>query len=241
MAATCKTEGVLGHYHCDACNDDYLEKAADAAALSAEALKIQIDKTNHTGGSELKNQAVASCTAEGYTGDVCCIGCGTVLAAGSKTPIVHDLKKVEAKAATHSAEGNAEHYTCEKCSKLFNDEKASKELAAADIAVAKQAHVYGIQYDTNNHWKACECGDTLEPEAHTFDKWVTVKEATKETEGSKERACTVCGFKQTEKIEVLSTTPFTGDTNPIFLWIALVAVSAVAVVILFVVKKKTQA
>ena len=50
---------------------------------------------------------------------------------------VHKLTKTEAKAATYTAEGNIEYYTCSVCSKIFADAKGEKAITAADTVTAK--------------------------------------------------------------------------------------------------------
>ena len=57
----------------------------------------------------------------------------------------------------------------------------------------------------------CECGDTyndseVDAKGHSYGEWVVVKEATEEAAGSKERACSVCGNKETETIAKLDHT-----------------------------------
>ena len=49
----------------------------------------------------------------------------------------HQLKKVEAKAATQTEEGNIEYYQCPSCGKLFKDAEAKEEIQAEDIVIAK--------------------------------------------------------------------------------------------------------
>ena len=48
---------------------------------------------------------------------------------------VHDLKHVEAKAATAEADGNIEYWYCEGCDKYFSDAAATKEIQKADTVV----------------------------------------------------------------------------------------------------------
>ena len=60
--------------------------------------------------------------------------------------------------------------------------------------------------DGTYHWHASTCEHTTEVSdkaKHTFGNWTTTKEATEEAEGSKERTCTVCGYKTTEVIPKL--------------------------------------
>lgn len=74
-----------------------------------------------------------------------------------------------------------------------------------EIPVIGHEHAYGEEYqsDKENHWKACECGDVVEKESHTFDEWVVTKEATKTEAGSQERACQVCGYKDVQEIPIV--------------------------------------
>ena len=62
--------------------------------------------------------------------------------------------------------------------------------------------------DGTYHWHAATCGHevTEGKAAHSFGDWTTTKEATEEAEGSKERTCTVCGYKATEVISKLDHT-----------------------------------
>ena len=63
--------------------------------------------------------------------------------------------------------------------------------------------------DETNHWHAATCGHTTEVSGkaeHSFGEWTVTKEATEEAEGSRERTCTVCGYKATEAIEKLAHT-----------------------------------
>ena len=63
--------------------------------------------------------------------------------------------------------------------------------------------------DETNHWHAATCEHTTEVSEkaeHKFGDWTTTKEATEESEGSKERICTVCGYTATEAIEKLAHT-----------------------------------
>ena len=49
----------------------------------------------------------------------------------------HFLKKTEAKAATETAEGNIEYWTCRYCSKIFKDDEGKTEIKQADTVIPK--------------------------------------------------------------------------------------------------------
>lgn len=53
---------------------------------SKEVENLEIDLTNHTGGTETKNQISPTSTAAGYTGDTYCKACGTKISSGTSIP-----------------------------------------------------------------------------------------------------------------------------------------------------------
>ena len=64
-AATCKAPA-----NCSICGQPYGEK----------------NPSNHTGGTEVRNQKEATTTTEGYTGDTYCLGCSEKIASGTVIP-----------------------------------------------------------------------------------------------------------------------------------------------------------
>jgi len=65
--ATCKDKAV-----CEVCKVAYGE----------------VNRTNHTGGTEIKNAKEATTTETGYTGDTYCLGCGEKIASGEVIPVI---------------------------------------------------------------------------------------------------------------------------------------------------------
>lgn len=118
-------------------------------------------------------------------------------------------------------------------------------------------HSYGADWksDADNHWHECPCGDKKDTAAHTF-KWVIDKEATATTRGSKHEECTVCGYKKaaveipatgsaakpTDQTDNFgkTTSPKTGDSSNLVLWIALLFISGGAVIGTTVVSRKKK-
>ena len=104
------------------------------------------------------------------------------------------------KEATEEAEGSRER-SCTVC-----------EYTATEV-IEKLAHTHKFATDwtkdETHHWYAATCEHTTEVSekaAHTFGDWITTKSATEESEGTKERSCTVCGYTATEAIEKLAHT-----------------------------------
>ena len=72
--------------------------------------------------------------------------------------------------------------------------------------IEMKAHSYGEtwKYDATNHWKECDvCSNKTEIAAHDLGEWKVVTEATYQAEGSKERACKTCDYKENAKIDKL--------------------------------------
>lgn len=81
----------------------------------------EFDATNHTGETEVKNVAEATCTENGYTGDTCCKDCGAVLEQG---------KVIEAKCHVYTSAVTKEPtvtetgvltYTCANCGDTYTE------------------------------------------------------------------------------------------------------------------------
>ena len=147
--ATCKDKAV-----CEVCRQPYGE----------------LDKGNHAGGTEIKDAKDATCTENGYTGDTCCKGCGAKLESGTVIPAAGhkggtatckdkavcevcrqpygeldkgnhaDLKKVDAKKATYTKEGNITYWYCDGCGKYYSDAEATREITKPDTVIPKKTH-----------------------------------------------------------------------------------------------------
>lgn len=177
--ATCTSKAVY-YKSCSVCGEP-----------TTETIEMgESDNTNHTNEIEIKDAVAATCTTDGYSGDIYCKGCGEKLEDGKTISAGHD---------------------------------------------------YGMTYknDAENHWKECGCGDAIEKSAHTLSEWTVIKEASTTEKGSKERTCSVCGYKEVEELPVLAVvSPKTGDYNNLYLWIALLAISCLGVVEVVARKKR---
>ena len=71
-------------------------------------------------------------------------------------------------------------------------------------------HSYGAGWvsDASNHWHECACGQKSGTAAHTPGGWIVDLAATATTDGSRHRACTVCGY-----VTAAETIPATGEDH----------------------------
>ena len=103
------------------------------------------------------------------------------------------------------------YYSCANCG--HNDLYSRftyYEGGYAEHEISKHWHV-----DEETHWHGCSYCHEVDTDKgeHTFGKWVTVKEATKEEPGLKECSCTVCGFTKSETVKYKNPNKVDTDTT----------------------------
>ena len=110
------------------------------------------------------------------------------------------------------------------------------------------AHAYALKHDATHHWDECACKDVQNKELHKYGDWKVTKEATQTAKGEKEHTCTICGYTEKAEIAKLSssksttnvTTPSTGDSNPLAMWMTLLFAGAAVVLVTMVQSKKKK-
>ena len=183
--ATCTENGYTGDTYCKDCGDKLESgkvipaaghKGGTATCKDKAVCEVcqqpygELNKNNHTGGTEVKDAKDATCTENGYTGDTCCKGCGAKLESGKVIPAAGhkggtatckdkavcevcrqpygeldkgnhaDLKKVDAKKATYTKEGNITYWYCAGCGKYYSDAEATREITKADTVIPRKTH-----------------------------------------------------------------------------------------------------
>ena len=86
--ATCQVNGNIEYWHCDVCDGYFSDES-----LSKEITKDQIIVKAAGHYIVIKNAKEATCTEEGYTGDIVCKVCGEVTEKGTVVAqIAHSFK-----------------------------------------------------------------------------------------------------------------------------------------------------
>lgn len=230
--ATCTTDGVKAHEKC-ACGKLYINGKEVTKA------DLVIPATGHT--EKTVNVKEATCTTEGYTGDVVCSVCNATIKKGTTiAKLAHDWKWVIDKEAT-TEETGLKHEECSVCGEKRN------ENTVIDKVPEGHEHSYGDSWksDASNHWHECECGDIADSAAHTFD-WVVDKKATATEDGLKHQECTICGYaKAAVKIsatgDALDEVPQTGDPVVVPAVTMAVIVTLCGMAVFFLTKKRQAA
>lgn len=239
----------------------------------------------HEGTTELRGQSDATCTVDGYTGDVWCTNCKTQISTGTVAPATGHASATykEQIDSTCKTAGVKAHYHCNVCGQdILEKTVEAAPQTAEDLALPLDAenheggtelrgqvdagceagytgdvcclgcdavleagqsipaeHSYGdFSSDQDGHWKECACGSKAEEGEHTYGEWVTVKPAGQGVDGVKERACTACGYKQTNVIPA-EPIPETGDNGQMVLWLlVLIPMACLAMIVPVYNKKK---
>ncbi len=210
--ATCGAAGYTGNTYCNDCKKVVTygqtipatgAHTGGTATCCAKAVCSvcgtsygNVDSSNHDGGTEVRNEKVASCYESGYTGDTYCLGCDKKISNGSTIPATG------AHIPGEDVEYNDTHhwFSCSVvgCGNLV--EKALHEGGTATCVAKKECTVCGAEYgniDALNHagetevrnFKAASCFEN----GYTGDTY-----------------CLDCG----EKITTGKTTPTTGAHIP---------------------------
>ncbi len=123
------------------CNAEKKEEHVGGKATCASGAHCEIcgevygntDPDNHTGTQSVSGQKDASCTQDGYTGDIVCDDCGKTITKGSAIPAAHsyDQSKLHSDAQSHWHE-------CVVCGQKTNIEKHTY----SDYTVSADGHTH---------------------------------------------------------------------------------------------------
>lgn len=166
--ATCTEDGNSAYWKCERCSK-YFFDADGNDEIEKNSWIVKAKGHTWNNGIVTKEPTDSEDGEMTYT----CTVCGetkteTILAIG------HELKKVEANAATCTKEGNSAYWVCKSCGKYYSDAEGKYEIK-------------------ENEWIIPAAG-------HSWNDGEVTKEATCTEPGVKTFTCTVCGETKTEDI-----------------------------------------
>lgn len=206
VSATHEKDGNIAYWTCNNCGQYFKDAVAMKSITVAQTVisamghdySYQYNETNHwkicSCGSETEPVAhifqwvVDKEATESETGlkHEQCTACGykqnenTIIDKGKHQ---HILKKIEAKDATCTQDGNIEYYTCTSCSKIYEDATGGKEITLTSTVMEVTGHGdVLIQYNSEKHWNICTvCGEKVSgsEEPHI--------------DSNKDNSCDICG------------------------------------------------
>lgn len=199
-AATCKDKAIY-YKSCSVCRTKGTETFETG----------ELNPDNHVGDTYLVNEKAATCTQNGYTGDIYCKSCDKIISKGNEIPMgdhISDNKWTQTKAPTCTEQG-LEIQKCKDCGKTI-----------AEKTIPALGHNYGEWKVTTPatcmsegiETRTCHCGETetrtIPKSNHQAGEWIVTKEPTCVDNGEKVQKCTVCGeVIKTESISANGHTP----------------------------------
>lgn len=205
----------------------------------------------HGSGTHLDNVKAATCTEEGYTGDMLCNDCNSVMTKGTAiAKLDHDAMILNDKEATCSSEGYTGDNTCVSCGTVLQKGEAIPKTEHNVITVD------ALEATCTDSGKT---GDLICSECKVLVK--ASEDIPAIGHDYKDGTCTVCGHKDEtvtppETSDPNETTPpATGDdpnTTPsdpntpdtgssVWIWIVVAIVAAGACVTLIIIARKKRA
>ena len=230
--ATCTEEGYTGDTYCKDCgskiasgqkisktehtwNSGVITTSPTCVERGVKIYTCNICQTTRTEelpatgnhqNTELRNAKEATCTAEGYTGDIYCQDCGTKLQTGNA--IAKKAHTWDAGIVTKTAtctESGVKTYTCTLCKATKTEEvPATGNHEHTELRDAREATCAEDGYTGDLYCKDCgtklQTGKTIAKKAHTWDAGVITTPASCTEKGIKTYTCTSCGGTKTNEL-----------------------------------------
>lgn len=167
------------------------------------------DPNNHV-NTEIRNQKEATCTKEGYTGDLYCKDCNKRLQKGETIPKTdHKWDKGKVTTKPTCTDAGVKTYTCTVCKTTKTETiKATGHKWKKDETVAPTCTGQGYTlYVCQNDGSHTDKRDYKKALGHDWDDGVVTTPATCTENGVKTYTCTVCKTTRTEPIDKTEHTP----------------------------------
>ena len=175
VASTCKTAGHGAYTKCNECG----------AVIEGSDATLDLDPTNHEGGTEVKNAKPATCSEEGYTGDTVCKGCGATIKAGEP------IKTTAHTAGDWQSDSGAHWKECTVCKQVIGESESHdfEEKVLEEATTEKEGKKANV----------CKvCGYVDEDSVVPIPKLVSYD--VEQTEGKTEESAAVFDGKDAKKV-----------------------------------------
>ena len=244
VEATCDADGNIEYWFCENCGYAWLD---EACTLNTNLKSVILPATQHT--VEHVEAVAATCFEQGNIEYWYCTTCGYAWLDADCTlntnlkavilPVSHNVKHVEAVAPICDEDGNVEYWYCEDCGYAWLDEYLHLNtnlkavvLPAVGHTVEHVAAVAATCTKNGNieYWYCTDCGYAwLNAECNLNTNLKSVITPATGHTFNDDGICKVCGGSEAQ----------TGDSAMIITWIAVMALSAAAFVVM--VSKKRHA
>ncbi len=172
--------------------------------------------------TEVVDKKDATCTEEGYTGDIICADCGTELKKGEVIEkLAHTPEAVAGKEATCTETGLTEGSKCSVCGEVLKEQETTAALGHtwSEWTVVKEATT------EEAGMKERTCSVCSEKDTEVIPKLEDKPEQKPEDKPEQKPE-----DKPEQKPEDKPSAPVTGDTAPIFVWMMVAFAMAVSAV-----------
>ena len=161
-----------------------------------------LDSENHVGGTQVRNASAASCTVDGYTGDIYCLGCGEKIASGTAIPALdHDMGEWETVTSPDCTNKGSEQRKCSRCDYIeTRDLDPMGHTWEADFTVDKEP-TCTEDGSKSIHCEKCDAvkdSTVIPATGHSFTNYVSNDDATCTQDGTETANCdNGCGAADT--------------------------------------------
>ena len=159
--------------------------------------------------TELRDAKEATCTEDGYTGDVYCTDCDLLLQKGEVIPAKGHTEKTEgAIEATCTEAGFTGNTVCTTCGMLIRTgEVVQPKGHTLELRNAKEPTCTEAGYTGDHYCVSCDkvivTGDVLDALGHDWSAWEQTKAPSCTEAGEETCVCARCQLKQTREMEIL--------------------------------------
>ena len=184
--STCTVKGNIDYWYCQDCGK-YFSDAEAKTDITKEQTELPLAQHK----TQLVGKKDATCTQEGYTGDLVCTECNTVVKEGEAIEkLPHSTQLVGKKDATCTQEGYTGDQVCTECKTVVEKGEAIEKLPHTTQLVGKKDATCAQEGYTGD-LVCTECdtvvekGETIPAKGHNYEDGV----------------CTVCGAEDPDHVE----------------------------------------